>query len=96
MCLDIIIALEHKLDAKWQHFGTFLRVEYQVLEAIETRKQGKPEDCMLDLLGKWTSNQAGTGDLPRTWQTVVDTVQHCGYKALAQALASKHGGHIPL
>ena len=91
---DILIALNKKLDAKWRHFGTFLRVEYQVLEVIK-QEVGSPEDCMLDLLSKWTSNQAGMGALPRTWQTVVDAIQQCGDRALAQAVARKHGGHLP-
>ena len=95
MPADILTALDHRLDAKWRHFGTFLGVEYQVLEAIQRDKGGNPEDCMLDLLSKWTSNQAGTGTLPRTWQTVVEAVHHCGDEALAQSLARKHGGHLP-
>ena len=61
------------------------------MEAIETRKQGKPDDCMLDLLGKWTSNQAGTGTLPRTWQTIVEAVKKTGFGAIAENLALEHG-----
>ena len=95
MLADILTALDHRLDAKWRHFGTFLRVEYQVLEVIQRDKGGNPEDCMLDLLSKWTSNQAGLGTLPRTWQTVLEAVHHCGDGALAQSLARKHGGQLP-
>ena len=91
---DIITALNHRLDAKWRHFGTFLRVEYQVMEAIQRDKGGNPEDCMLDLLGKWTSNQAGMGTLARTWQTVVEAVQHCGDGVLAESMARKHGVNL--
>ena len=46
---------------------------------------------MLDLLGRWTSNQAGTGTLPRTWQTVVEAVKETGFGAIAENLAHKHG-----
>ena len=95
MLADILTALDHRLDAKWRHFGAFLRVEYQVLEAIQRDKGGNPGDCMLDLLSRWTSNQAGLGTLPRTWQTVVETVHYCGDSALAQSVARKHGGHLP-
>ena len=35
---DIVKALNHQLDAKWRHFGTFLRVDYQTMESIETSK----------------------------------------------------------
>ena len=91
MSVDIVEALNHQLDAKWRHFGTFLCVDYQTMEAIETRKQGKPDDCMLDLLSKWTSNQAGTGTLPRTWQTVVEAVKKAGFGVIAENLALEHG-----
>ena len=88
---DIVKALSHQLDAKWRHFGTFLRVDYQTMESIETSKRGRPEDCMLDLLGRWTSNQAGTGTLPRTWQTIVEAMKETGFRAIAENLAHKHG-----
>ena len=94
-CTDIITTLNHRLDAKWRHFGTFFRVEYHIMEAIQRDKGGNPADCMLDLLGKWTSNQAGTGTLARTWQTVVEAVQHCGDGVLAESMARKHGVNLP-
>ena len=61
------------------------------MESIERSKCGRPDDCMLDLLGRWTSNQAGTGTLPRTWQTVVEAVKETGFGAIAENLAHKHG-----
>ena len=95
LATDIIKALNHQLDAKWRHFGIFLGIDYQLMETIETRKRGNPEDCMLDLLGKWTSNQAGTGALPRTWKTVVEAVKETGFGAIAEVLALKHGVNLP-
>ena len=71
-------------------------MEYETIEAIRVQNVDRPGDCMLDLLGRWTSNQAGTGTLPRTWQTVVEAVHSCGgKKRLAQDLIEKHGGHLP-
>ena len=64
------------------------------MEAIQRDKGGSTKDCMLDMLSKWTSNQAGTGALPRTWQTVVDAVQYCGDGDLAQSVARKHGRQL--
>ena len=95
LATDIIEALNHQLDAKWRHFGTFLGVDYQLMEAIKTSNGSNPEDCMLDLLGKWTSNQAGTGTLPHTWQTVVEAVKKTGFGAIAEKLALKHGVNLP-
>ena len=61
------------------------------MEAIKLNNGGTPDDCMLDLLGKWTTNQAGTGHLPRTWWTVVEAVKNTGFGAIAENLAHEHG-----
>ena len=92
---DVLAALTYQLDSKWRCFGTFLGVEYKTIDAIRIQNGDRPGDCMLDLLGRWTSNQAGTGTLPRTWETVVEAVHYCGEKRLAQDLIEKHGGHLP-
>ena len=61
------------------------------MESIERSKCGRPDDCMLDLLGRWTSSQAGTGTLPHTWQTVVEAVKATRFGAIAENVAHKHG-----
>ena len=61
------------------------------MEAIRLDNGGRPDDCMLDLLGRWTSNQARTGTLPRTWQTIVEAVKETGFPVIAKNLAHKHG-----
>ena len=61
------------------------------MNTIDSSKQGKPEDCMLDLLERWTSNMAGTGALSRTWQTVVDAVKKTGFPKIAEDVALKYG-----
>ena len=91
---DILKCLSHHLDARWKRFGIFLGVEPRILEAIESDKRGKPDDCMLDLVCKWTSNDSGTGTLPRTWETVVEAVKDSGDGGLAEDLAQKHGVYL--
>ena len=92
---DLYAALNHQLNAQWRQFGIFLDVEYQLLESINSSSNGNPEECMLHLVGKWTSNQAGTGTLPRTWLTVVKAVKKTGDGVLAQELACLHGVDLP-
>lgn len=65
------------------------------METIEIEKLGKPKACMLELVSMWTSNVAGTGSLPRTWQTVVEAVKNSGRTVLAEKLALKHGVTLP-
>ena len=57
------------------------------MNTIDSIKRGNPEDCMLDLLERWTSNMAGTGTLPRTWQTIVDAVNKTGFPKIAEDVA---------
>ena len=47
--------------------------------------------CMLQLVEKWLGHDNGTGDLPRTWKTVVQAVKDTGKGLLAQQLAKQHG-----
>lgn len=78
------------MDARWEHFGIFLGVDSPILRVIESDKRSKPGDCMLELVRRWTANQAGTGTRPRTWQTVVEAVKDTGDGVLAQELAQRH------
>ena len=88
---NIIEDLNHQLDARWRHFGNFLRVKSEIMDNIEADHRGKSEDCMLNLLERWTSIHEGTGDLPRTWQTIVDVIRKMGLPKFAKSVALKNG-----
>ena len=49
-------------------------------------------DCMLDLVTRWLREDEGTGQLPRTWETVVKAVKGSGaeHARLARDLAKKY------
>ena len=75
-CLvDVIQFLNQSLDTQWRHFGTHLRVESAILDGIETNRSNE-RDRMLQLVEKWLAHENGTGDSPRTWETVVQAVKH--------------------
>lgn len=93
---DILRALDYKLDCTWQEFGTFLGVEYLTINSIDIERRGRPHSCMLHLVGSWLSHQTGSGDLPRTWKTVVEAVREAGSQKLAMELAEKHGVTLTL
>lgn len=88
---DILRALDHKLDPRWQEFGTHLNVEYSSINSIDSEQRGIPRSCMLHLVGRWLSHDTGTGNLPRTWETVLNAVREAGFKNLAMELAEKRG-----
>ena len=64
------------------------------METID-RDSKRSTDCMLDLVTRWFSEEEGTGDLPRTWETVVKAVKFSGRKKLAEELARKFEVTIP-
>lgn len=54
------------------------------------RDKSNVDSCMLLLVEKWLYRRDGTGDLPRTWKTVVRAVKHTGNGLLAEQLAKEH------
>ena len=83
---DVIQALRGELDAKWRQFGTALRFESSLMNTIQSDNGKSVTDCMLDLVTKWVNNYEGSGDFPRTWQTVVVAVRKIKYRKLAKEL----------
>ena len=62
------------------------------MNTISRDSGGHTTDCMLDLVTKWIDHHEDTGDLPRTWKTVVDAVRYTpGCEQLAKELAVGHG-----
>ncbi len=90
MYTDITEALGNQVDADWRHFGNSLRFDPTLMDQIETDNR-KSTDRMLDLVTKWVSRDDKTGDLPRTWETVVKAVKDSGHKQLAEELAREFG-----
>ena len=87
---DVIEALDHALDVRWREFGTYLRIEPVILNSIDANKSNV-EGRMLQLVEKWLGHDNGTGDLPRTWETVVQAVKKTGKGQLAEQLAQRYG-----
>ena len=87
---DVTVALRNQVDAKWKHFGSYLRFGAALIETID-KNSNECADCMLDLVTKWVNKDDETGDLPRTWETVVMAVKYSGRAQLARDLAKEHG-----
>ena len=51
--------------------------------------------CMSQLVKRWIDHENGTGDLSRTWQTVVQAVKDMGIRPLAKQLAGQHEVQLP-
>lgn len=86
----MIEALKKQVDGDWKHFGSCLRFDSTLINTIEADNR-RSTDCMLALVTKWVNEEEGTGELPRTWQTVVEAVKSSGPTKLAKELARKYG-----
>ena len=88
--IDVIEALSPKLDSEWRAFGSHLRVDTAIMNSIE-KNNANVGERMLQLVEKWLGEEDQTGDLPRTWETVVQAVRSMGKRPLAQKLAQQYG-----
>ena len=86
---EVIDALNHELDDQWREFGMHLCVK-PFMHGIDKNKKLDVGACMLQLVEKWLVNDNGTGDLPRTWETVVQAVKKTGKGRLAEELAQRY------
>ena len=91
---DVIIALNHQLDADWREFGTFLYIKPSVMDRI-SKDKSKVSSCMLKLVEVWLYHEDQTGELPRTWGSVVMAVKYTGKGYLARQLAKCYGVQLP-
>ena len=61
------------------------------MDSIHEDKKSDVGACMLQLVEKWLGHENGTGDLTRTWETVVQAVKKTGPGRLAEQLAQQYG-----
>ena len=97
--LDVYSALttEDIVASRWQLFAHYLKVERDFIQLIEEacfessgrfygQKRLKREVCLYNVLEAWLSKKEGTGDLPRTWDTIVTVLEICRIPTLAESL----------
>ena len=70
------------MDAKWDEFATHLHVERNVREGVNRHCLGNVRHSFLEVTGRWLSGEVGTGECPRTWETVFDALTATGYPLL--------------
>ena len=70
------------MDARWDEFATHLHVERNVREGVNRQCLGNVRRCFIEVTGRWLSGEVGTGECPRTWETVFDALRATGYPLL--------------
>ena len=77
----------HRVAARWYHFGLVLRVEEYLLDAIKATERGNVEACCADMLRRWLRQEKATGEVERSWFSVLGAVQRCLGQQVAWSIA---------
>ena len=88
------------MASKWKLFAHHLKVESDFIQVIEEAcldssgrfyGQGRLKECLYNVLEAWLSEEEGTGDLHRTWDTIVTVLESCSIFTLAESLRKQIG-----
>ena len=64
-----------KMDARWEEFAIYLHVEWNVRERASRNYPSDVTLCFNEVTSRWLSGEDGTGERPRTWETVFDALR---------------------
>ena len=70
--------------ARWKEFSEYLHVKRNIIDSVHQQCLGIVENCFLKVTDRWLAREEGTGDLPRTWDTVLDALRLTGYPLLVE------------
>jgi hypothetical protein len=75
--------------AKWNMFSLYLGVQKHVRDEVSHNCQRMAKGCFVEVVGRWLSSDDGTGDSPRTWETVFSALGDIGHAPLAEEVKQK-------
>ena len=73
-----------KMCADWEQFALFLLVEWNVIQVVSRNYPFDATLCFIEVTSRWLSGEDGTGERPRTWETVFDALRETRYPLLAK------------
>ena len=78
-----------QMCAKWNMFSLYLGVQKHVRDEVSHNCQRMAKSCFMEVVGRWLSSAGGTGDSPRTWETVFSALGDIGHAPLAEEVKQK-------
>ena len=85
-----------KMHSRWKEFAVHLHVETRTTDVVYKQCLAVAEDCFKELTHRWLRRGDGTGDLPRTWETVFEALRLTGFpllvKDIREALSKEYSG----
>ena len=73
-----------KMHSRWKEFAVHLHVETRITDVVYKQCLAIVEECFKELTRRWLHRENGTGDLPRTWETVFAALKLTGFPLLVE------------
>ena len=80
-----------KICGRWREFSEHLHVEWHIVDSVHIQNAGIVETCFIRVADRWLAREEGTGDLPRTWDTVFNALKLTGYSYLVDDVRETMG-----
>ena len=78
-----------QMCARWNIFSLYLGIEKYIRDEVSLNCHRVAKDCFIEVVGRWLSHEDGTGDNPRTWETVFNALRDIGCILLVKELIQK-------
>ena len=72
------------MHSRWKEFAVHLHVETRITDVVYKQCLAIVEHCFKEVTGRWLCGEEGTGDLPRTWETVFEALRLTGWPLLVE------------
>ena len=86
---DLIRLIGLKTCVKWSEFSLYLGIEKHIRDEVSHNCHRVAKDCFIEVVGRWLSHEDGTGDSPRTWETVFCALREMGQSHLVEDVKAK-------
>ena len=86
---DLIRLIGLKACVKWSEFSLYLGIEKHVRDEVSHNCHRVAKDCFIEVVGQWLSHEDGTGDSPRTWETVFSALRDMGQSHLVEEVKAE-------
>ena len=86
---ELVQLVGSQMCAKWNTFAVYLGLEEHISAELSHQCLREPKDCFIEVVGRWLSREDGTGDNPRTWETVFSALQEMRFTLLVKEVTQK-------
>ena len=86
---DLIGLIGLKTYVKWCEFSLYLGIEKHIRDEVSHNCRRVAKDCFIEVFHRWLSHEDGTGDSPRTWETVFSALRDMGQSHLVEEVKAE-------